>query len=84
MVPEGIVAGRNGDALVNSNLLCGWVVGDANVDEARLEILDAVSRITGIPGDSEGIGAVGDGVFDVCVGESYRQQDVLVYQVQEM
>ncbi len=71
MVPEGIVTGRKGDALVNGNLLCGRVVGDANVDEARLEILDAVGGVASIPGDSEGLGAVGDGVLDVRIRESY-------------
>lgn len=84
MVPEGIVARRNGDALVNGNLLRGRVVSDANVDEARLEILDAVGGVAGVPGNSEGLGAIGDGIFDVRICESYRQQDVLDLHMQEM
>ena len=69
MVAEGVVAGVLGDALLDGILLGGLVVRDADVDVARLQVLDAVRRIALVPADLEWFGAVGDAVVDVSVGE---------------
>lgn len=77
VIPESVVARRCGDALVNGNLLRSRIVGDANVEEATLEILDAVGRVGRVPGYLEGLGAVGDLVVDVRICESYQEDGAL-------
>jgi hypothetical protein len=69
VISESIVAGRSGDALINGNFLCCRAIGNANINEARFKILDAVSGVARVPCYSKGLGATGDGILDVCVCE---------------
>lgn len=69
VVAEGVVDGLRGNALVHGDLLGRRIVRDADVDQARLEVLDAVGRVARVPGDAEGIRAVLDAVADEGIGE---------------
>lgn len=69
VVAEGVVGGELSGALFNGDSFGGRRVGDANVDLAGFKVLDGVGRITGDPGDGEGVGAVGDAIVDEGVGE---------------
>lgn len=69
VVAEGIVDLLLGDALLDSDILSGEVVGNADVDGTLLQVLDAVSGITGDPCDSEGFAAVGNAVLDESIGQ---------------
>ena len=69
VVTEGIVAGRLCNALLNRDVLSCLIVRDAHVGVSRLEILDAVIRIALDPSYLEGLLAIRDSIFDVCIGE---------------
>lgn len=69
MVAEGIVYGFRGDTLFNSDFLRGWVVSNADINEARLEILDAIRGIARVPCDPERVCAVLRGVANESIGQ---------------
>lgn len=78
MVAEGVVARRGGDALLNSNPLSDGAVGNAYVDVARSEVLNAVGGVARVPLDPECFAARRDAVLDEGIGKSYLSRTTVL------
>ena len=76
MIAESVVDLLGRDALVHGDLLGGWAVRDADIEEASLEVLDAVGGVAGVPGYLEWILSVVNGVLDEGIGECYLSKSV--------
>ena len=69
VISENIISIVFGKAIVNGDLFCVPVVGDADVDSIVAEVLDGVCGITFIPGNQKGFASGTDPIFDVLVGK---------------
>lgn len=72
VVAPGVPGRAFGDVLLDGYLLGRGRVGDAQVDDAVLQVVDRLSGVTLVPGDIEGLGAIVDAGLDEGVGEGWE------------